>query len=342
MLNPVRALSQDSATLRELLFRHNNDYGFLTDAVKRFAYKTVPSLSIIIPYFNVGGAVSETLNRLYRGISVVNRKHSEFRFEVILLDDGSVQRPADKYFEPRRWKNLRLLKSQTNNGRVRTRNEGLSDSKMNKCLFLDADVLVDHSLILNALRLHVLNDRRNIQPCISVGFFRWDKGRGGRRQKHNSRTSAQDFRLECTYRRDWVGTESDLCFVGKKFNLVKDTNGFRTWKGMYGPWCLANMVLGGFFIVDREQSLDVNGFDSMFDGYGFTETSLPTKLIAIKENFVIPQTVGRALHLERNPAHLNQWERNARFREKHALYFRRYLDLTSADARSRPMQTWQG
>ena len=100
------------------------------------------------------------------------------------------------------------------------------------------------------------------------------------------------------------------------------------------------MVLGGYFLVARQPALTVNGFDIMFDGYGFTETTLPTKLIAIQEHYVIPQVVGGAIHCQTNPAHHSQYERDMFFRRAHTLYFDTYLKLSVVDAPTRPIQGW--
>lgn len=93
-------------------------------------------------------------------------------------------------------------------------------------------------------------------------------------------------------------------------------------------------------MVDRASSLEVNGFDVMFGEYGFTETSLPTKLIAAHQHFVIPQTSGGAVHYEGNPAHNDPETRNRHFRSKHRLYFEKYLRLPLREALNRPLQGW--
>jgi hypothetical protein len=87
-------------------------------------------------------------------------------------------------------------------------------------------------------------------------------------------------------------------------------------------------VLGGFFMVDTDASRKVNGFDEAFEGYGFTETSLPTKLIAGHGHFLVPVIQGGCVHIDDEHINVSRQNKDRIFREKHDFYFNHYLCLT--------------
>jgi glycosyltransferase involved in cell wall biosynthesis len=257
--------------------------------------------------------------------------------EVILLDDGSTKRRAKEFIDCRAWRNLTLLDCSANRGRTCTRNEGLYNAKYAKCLFLDSDILSDPGCLLRHLAIH------GRSSCVSVSFFELSIDAAW---LHKDRTlrpedlKINDWRFQCTYQASWIGCEADIQFANRNFRIVEETRQFRDWRGMFGPWCLANMVIGCYFMVDRAESVKVNGFDPMFAGYGFTETSLPTKLVAGRGAYVIPQVIGGAVHFEANPAHHTQAERNVLFQKRHRLFFGNYLQLPLEEAMTRKAQRW--
>ena len=113
-------------------------------------------------------------------------------------------------------------------------------------------------------------------------------------------------------------------YVGRRFALVRDTDFFRHWTGMWGPWALPNMVLGGCFAVPATAAMQLGGFDESFSSYGFTETTLVARLIALGIP-VVPQVKSAAVHVETNPAHYTQQERNTFFRLAHRKFFTEFM-----------------
>lgn len=338
-----RITERSSLTLLDLVLAHNNDYGFDPINALSRPLRAVPNVSVIIPYYETGRLVCNTLRHLYNSIAAVLAAYPKWHYEVILLDDGSQHIHANNVLNSADWQNLTILSTSLNQGRTLTRNQGLQFARYEKCVFMDSDIFIDTTLLLNNLRLHCVNLLQNRRNSITIALFEnkidpvitdYDG------TLHSVDLRINDFRSQCTYQEGWIGCESDKAFISQEFHLVSETNFFRQWKGQFGPWCLTNMVLGGFFMVDRNSALAVSGFDSMFAGYGFTETSLPTKLIAKYNDFLIPQTVGGAVHHEGNPAHNDLDTRNKNFREKHDLYFNHYLRLPAEEAISRPLHGW--
>jgi hypothetical protein len=81
-------------------------------------------------------------------------------------------------------------------------------------------------------------------------------------------------------------------------------------------------------MVDTDASRKVNGFDGAFEGYGFTETSLPTKLIAGHGHFLVPVIQGGCVHIDDEHINVSRQNKDRIFREKHDFYFNHYLCLT--------------
>ena len=316
--------------LKDALFSHSNDYKF-DSLLPLTGYESeiLPSLSITIPYFETGEVINLTLKHLYNSINNVKKNHLNWNYEVILIDDGSTKRKALEYVNLNGFPNLKILTNRKNLGRTSTRNKGLKESKNDLCLFIDSDILIDNQLILNHLKTHSLNSKTNNKSCITVSFFRYtnqDDPILNDKFIYPSRIMINDWRMYCLYQATWIGCEEDKKYIGEEIRIVQDTNYFKSWKGMYKAWALSNMVLGGFFMVDRKDALSVGGFNESFMGYGFTETSLATKLIAIKNNYVIPILVGGGVHVEDAKTNLSQKEKDKIFKEKHDYYFNTYLN----------------
>lgn len=321
-------------TLKDLLFKHNNDYGF--DVIEVLCSPNpsqIPNLSIIIPYYNTGETIQKVLHHLHNSIETVKNLYSNWQFEIIVIDNGSDLEPASKFITNRE-NNSILISNKKNEGRSFTRQVGLKHAIHDICLFMDSDILIDSTLILNHLKLHSksLHTKKNL---LTVSFFEFADN------NHYLLTYEKilpidlrlnDYRLHCVYGPTWIGCEEDKAFIGKEFNIVRDTKEFRNWNGMYFAWAISNMILGGFFMVNRKDCIEVGGFNLSFQGYGFTETSLATKLIAIKNNYVVPMLIGGGLHIDDPRVNHTRKEKDKIFWEKHDFYFNKYLFLTPKEA----------
>jgi len=188
-------------------------------------------------------------------------------------------------------------------------------------VFVDSDVLVPSDHVSN-----ILSAMQSSEQAIAAGLFSTVRTREERALQValQSADIAHDWRAECVYQASWIGCSADLEFVGRRFRLLAETDGWRRWSGMVGPWCLANMVLGGCFAVPTELATRLGGFEESFDRYGFTETTLIAKLIAAG-CMVVPVLGSAAVHVEAQPAHMTQLERNRHFRDAHRRFFVEYL-----------------
>ncbi len=323
-------------TLKAALLNHSNDYGFEPSyPISSYGTKDLPNLSVIIPYYETGEIIKSTLQHLYNSLSIVMKIQKGWRYEVLLIDDGSISKKARSFINAEKFSNLKLLTNTKNAGITNTRNRGLKESNNSLCLFMDSDILIDNQLILNNLKTHAFNKKLNKKSCITISFFRFTNKKDPICKDkiiYPSRIMINDWRLYCLYQATWIGCEEDKKFIGQEIRIVQDTNYFKNWNRMYKAWTLSNMVLGGFFVVDRKDAVNVGGFDKSFKGYGFTETSLITKLIAIKDSCVIPIVIGGGVHIEDEKVNLSRKEKDKIFRQKHNYFFKTYLITPISEA----------
>ena len=118
----------------------------------------IPSLSVIIPAFNVSKTIIETLNSLYRNINS--------SFEVIIVDDqsedGTVQK-IEKFIKQKSKNNIRILVNENNSGPGVSRDRGLSQARGSFILFFDGDDILRPNAVDTTIRLLI---DRNVDVAI--------------------------------------------------------------------------------------------------------------------------------------------------------------------------------
>ncbi|MBI2103497.1 glycosyltransferase family 2 protein [Candidatus Woesebacteria bacterium] len=323
--------------LHELILSHNNNYGFDPYVpIYNYLPKTVPSFSVIIPYFETGAIFKLTLKHLYNSIRTVQGYDHNVEFEVIVVDDGSVvEKRAKDIVSTNDWQNLNIIVDNQNLGRTSSRNIGLKNASKEICIFMDSDVLIDTSLIFSALKIHSYNYFKNNRRCITVGFFKFTNS-SDPLIKYDlitpSDVQLNDYRLYCTYGPTWIHSEEDKQFVGQSFSIVHETNFFRDWKGNWKAWILPLMAMGGFYAVNRREAVNVGYFNESFKGYGYTETSVPSKLIAKYNDFLIPILSGGSIHVDDKITNISREEKDRIFKIKHDFYYNKFLKLNIKEA----------
>jgi hypothetical protein len=317
-------------SLRSRILRHDNDYGF----DPRDEFSTIPPLSVscVVPYYETGD-LGITVARQLAGTLAEYRTHHDalVATQLVIVDDGSVMRPFPSggvdFGEE-----LVLVGLKENVGRSAARNVGLKQSTdFDVTIFVDSDVLVQHDQVRRIMELYSLDTTSNKKRDVIVAnLFTTLRHPQSGTELHEAlqRAAIQlDWRWTCRYQPSWIGCPGDTHYVGNHYELVSQTDFFRSWTGMMGPWSLPNMVLGGCFAVPTLQALEVGGFDESFALYGFTETTLVARLVA-QGIPVIPQLKAAALHVEWNTAHLPQSDRTSRFRSAHAQFYKDFLAET--------------
>lgn len=292
-------------------------------------------MSIVIPYYESKNTIDLVLSSLIEAVSFVKRHRSDWEAELIVVDDGSIKHPANKEILSEFIGLLSVKTLPANRGRFYSRNKGLKIAKGDLVMFIDSDVVVPKELIFSHLKIHG-KARLEGRNCISFSLFNFVEYLDFSRATNKNQffDSCNDFRNRCVYQASWIGCEEDKRFIGKEFKILEDTDYLRAWPngGFFGPWTITNMVLGGLFIVGRDEAIKVNGCSAMFGLYGFEETSLVTKIIAKFGSYVIPETNSYAIHITDPGSSISRHERDFLFQKTHDIYFNKYLNLSLENA----------
>ena len=147
-------------TLKDLIFHHNNDYGFdASQVIETMALNKTPNLSIVIPYYDVGSLFQTTLAYLESALKCIQEEESDWKHEIVIVDDGSKKYTlAHDIQESFTTLNIIVERLFDNQGRTKARQTGLEKAQYPVVLFMDADILVSSNLIRDCLRcrLHPL------------------------------------------------------------------------------------------------------------------------------------------------------------------------------------------
>jgi glycosyltransferase involved in cell wall biosynthesis len=124
-----------------------------------------PKVSVIIPTYN-------RKDYLIKCLSYIEKQNTNFKFEVIIVDDGSTDNTKSvvNTFS----KNSRLdIKhdNQKNSGPAKARNLGIKHSRGEYILFLGDDIYIEDPNFLN----NHMNFIEKYGNCASLGFTDWTK-----------------------------------------------------------------------------------------------------------------------------------------------------------------------
>lgn len=126
---------KNKETLGELIVAHDNNYGIDVETGLKTKLEKLPSLSIIIPYFETGEIIKVVIRHLYNSIAEVRKAFPRWDFESIIIDDGSINKKLDNC-KTGNFDNLKLIKLKRNKGRTYVRNLGLLSSNKDLCLWI--------------------------------------------------------------------------------------------------------------------------------------------------------------------------------------------------------------
>src|SRR3989338_4001889 len=123
--------------------------------------RNFPLVSIVVPSFNRKELINPCLKSL-----MATRYPT---YEIIIVDDGSTDGAREMLLGlSRKYKNLRVLYNEKNNGHSITRNKGVNDSKGKYVVFFDTDMQASPLLIIQMVR--VLEKNPRICACHSRVF----------------------------------------------------------------------------------------------------------------------------------------------------------------------------
>jgi glycosyl transferase family 2 len=314
-------------TLGAALLAHDNEYRVDADVLARGVGAT-SCCTVVVPYYEASRTAAACVDHLVEAIAILGAAEPNAVVQIIVVDDGSIVVPAAGLLADQVLAGtVEVVTTRHNGGRASARNVGLQAADHPVVIFVDADVLVHPQTLVDHLRVHAsLAPRRP----ITAGLFGFCDDSGWpalATDPHRFRVELNDFRLECRYRSSYIGCDDDRAFVGRRFRPLAQTNHLRRWPpgGFLGPWTIANMVLGGLFTCAGDLARSCGGFEGLIGSYGFVETTLVTKLIAMWGCPVVPVTASFSLHVDDRTVAIPRDQRDALYREAHRRFFGTFL-----------------
>ena len=267
-------------------------------------------LSIIIPHHNGEELLFNCLESILNQISIKD-------FEIIVVDNGSIDNSADKAKE--KFPSINLLKSETNLGYSGGCNFGAKNAKGEYTIFLNNDTL------------HTKNWIEEL-----IGFLDKNPQAGAAQPKILNATNKDTF----DYAGGAGGYIDKYCFPfvrGRIFNsLEKDSNQYDDVKKIF--W-----ASGAAFIIRTELLRELNYFDNIYFAYmeeidlcwrlqalGLGIWNVPTSIVYHYGKQTIKENTFKSHYLN----HRNSWIlfiKNSATFEKGLLIIKRFiLDLMAA------------
>lgn len=133
-------------------------------------------ISVIVPTFNEEKCISNSLKRIDRYL-----KNRNFKYEIIIVDDGSKDKTLEKV---KGFINIKILKNKKNMGKGYSVKKGVEAAKMDWILFSDADLSTPieelDKFILLKDKYDILIGSRNLKESsieVKQPFFRVSMGK---------------------------------------------------------------------------------------------------------------------------------------------------------------------
>lgn len=151
-------------------YQKKNKYPFLNDNASYSVQKeekNIGLLSIVIPYYNMGKYIDETINSI--------KKSTYDKKEIIIVNDGSNDEESIEALKKYSSDNLVKIVNIENKGLANARNVGGKEAKGEFIAFLDADDLVEKSFYTRGI--NILNRFKNVSYVYSwVKYFEGSNG----------------------------------------------------------------------------------------------------------------------------------------------------------------------
>ncbi len=239
--------------------------------------------SIIIPSYNA----SERL--YYKLISLCQQSCSMEQFEVVVIDNGSIDETWSMLNEFDNSFKLKKIRLKNNRGRGFARNLGILEASGNIIIFSDSDMILSRSFVEEHISEH---SRNNIAVCgtswdkIYTYYYQEFSGRLDKNFKNLIHLYEPEIRVSnlhdkaCLIDKSSIIDESYKKFV---FTHAIQQHGYDNILERYGKELLDYSFPWSFFItnncsVSRENVIKAGLFDEKYEGWGCEDLDLGYRL----------------------------------------------------------------
>lgn len=136
-------------------------------------------VSIIVPVYNAEKTIERCLDSILKQITT-------FKYEIIVIDDGSKDNSLKKIEEYKRF--VKIIK-ETNGGPGKARNIGIKEAKANFLLFVDSDDYVANNFVDTFLKVQ----KKTNADMVICNFIRDIKGTLVKENKGEYKEYTKDF-----------------------------------------------------------------------------------------------------------------------------------------------------
>lgn len=238
--------------------------------------------SIIIPSYNA-------CERLYYNLLSLNMQvYARADFEVIVVDNGSVDGTADMLSSIDTNYALNSFYIYKNKGRAFARNYGVKEANGDIIIFLDSDMIVEKDFLTKHIQSH---EFCSIAVCgqswSRVYSFYYDDFKGYLKKNFSKQLSEKDIhKIDKLTNKQSLISEAEVksyqCFK-VSFNLAKMHEAEKellekygkTLDGFYFPW---SMLVTSNCSIEKDMFNNVGGFDNNFIDWGCEDLDLGYRL----------------------------------------------------------------
>lgn len=225
------------------------------------------TVSFVIPVFNSASSIQQTVD------SIVYQENSSQINEVILINDGSSDDSLQVMQEIKATSKLRVIivDNATRKYSAFSRNRGIERATGDLICFIDSDIILPKDYMEQHIQFHKNND------CITFSL------------RCNISTASQAkfpvVKAVGDFRRTLISESQDLQNVPFSFSETHT---------------LPELCLTCAVTYLRKDLLKVKGCPENFVGWGFNDTAMAAKVIALGRS-VVPVISASVYHLEHSP-----------------------------------------
>ena len=303
LFHSIEAKSNDYTALENIYCQVTG--GHLTSDPFRSPFSRFPTIDLTVTVVIAAWNASDTIQRCLTAIeqSSFNQRYPHL-LQAVVVDDGSTDST---------WSIIQNLDLDLQMVAVRQENHSQPFAMNTALSIAEGDIIIscDADMILTTFAIEELVKRHQLLDRVLLVGFRYDVLSD---DPGIDRTNLRDklpFLLPCfyldnrlTYHWDghiYPGWPENMCTETTHFKALG--HGYKVFLPDGDYWSLPRMVYGALFSMRREEWEQIGGFDERFFGWGWSDTFVGAKAIALGSN-IIPVYSATGAHVAHKPRSL--------------------------------------